>query len=204
MSQPHSYTARNYGVLDWIQHSLPLDSKSLPKDGGKKPTKAFLYWCITSSKQTGHVWSALFYTMQSTSRNWLTTCDLTQPHWTRWSFSTSGSCSVIVSLDAKCIPPLEKLGNGSRRDLQIDGDVMYWVGELQVFSQSPVGLNKIILLWNIIVSPYSLDLKYFEQKLGIHQSCLFSPDLYFGTLILDTSWYWILMSSQVELKWCSF
>ena len=56
-----------------------------------------------------------------------------------------------------------------------------------MFSQSPVGLNKIILLWNIIVSPYSLDLKYFEQKLGIHQSCLFSPDLYFGTLILDTS-----------------
>lgn len=34
------------------------------------------------------------YTMQSTSWNWLATRSLTQPHWTRWSFSTSGSCSA--------------------------------------------------------------------------------------------------------------
>lgn len=40
--------------------------------------------------------------------------------------------------------------------------------------------------------------------LRMHQSNLFFPDIYFGALIPDTNWYWILMSSWVELKWCSF
>lgn len=192
MSQPHSYTARNYGVLDWIQHSLPLVSKSLPKDGEKKkkPTKAFLYLCTTSSKQTGLVWSALFIYdakhLMKLARN------------SQSDSATLNPLKLLHKQELFRMPPLEELRNGSRGDLQIDGDVVCRVGNWKVWMFSQ------ILLWNIIVSPYSPDLKYFEQKLRMHQSNLFFPDIYFGALIPDTDWYWILMSSWVELKWCSF
>lgn len=38
----------------------PWSLRACQKMPKKKPTKGFLYWCITSSKQTGLVWSALF------------------------------------------------------------------------------------------------------------------------------------------------
>lgn len=61
VSQPHSYTARNYGVLDWIQHSLPSVYESLPKDN-KKADKS-LHEVLDHFRQTSLVWTAYYLTL---------------------------------------------------------------------------------------------------------------------------------------------